>query len=319
MDKGKCFIAVLVVLVIVLMFFLAWSIVSLKSALVPDNGGRIGSIGLGFKTVNDSAILGSMHHADNGNFSGFITVEPSADCLLMALVDYRVVPFYFDGRYNTTHYLSDSLSGQYSGVFSVTNMSEGFHDVLIIGLVSPYNYSSDPWSVSAVSGWLRFNVIVGNATKPSVSFENRSTAVNTVYSSDNGYSSRLSKSPFDNRMLLKEALKPGATLDYYVNVGHGIVNGEILNTSLAIVQMMDYRQIPVRYNTTADVYYGYIDRAENCSVHMSFKAPETMGLHRLINIVVTDPYACFEIAPGAINTGITQSATFEHVDIVIVK
>ena len=237
----------------------------------------------------------------------------------MALVDYRVVPFYFDGRYNTTHYLSGSPTNKYSGIISVTNLSEGFHDVLILGLLSPYNYTSGPFGSSTGGGSVRFNVIVGNATKPAVSFENRSTAVNAVYSSENRVFSTLSTVPFDNRGLRQETLKPGAIFNYYVNVRHGLVNNEIRNTSLAIVQLLDYRQLPVVYGTREDVYYGYIDRSENCSVYMSLKAPEATGWHRLVNIVITDPYANLEMAPGVINTGITQSVTFEHVDIDVVK
>ncbi len=237
----------------------------------------------------------------------------------MALVDYRVVPFYFDGHYNATHYLSGSPTGKYSGLISVTNLPEGFHDVLILGLLSPYNYTSSPLRSLTGGGSLRFNVIVGNATKPAVSFENRSTAFNAAYSSENRMYSGLSKSPFDNRGLFKETLKSGSIFNYYVNVGHGLVNNEIRNTSLAIVQLLDYRQLPVVYGTRDDVYYGYIDRSENCSVYMSFKAPEATGLHRLVNIVITDPYADLETEPGKINTGITQSVTLEHVDIDVVK
>lgn len=201
----------------------------------------------------------------------------------------------------------------------MTNLSEGFHDVLILGLLSPYNYTTGPFGSSTGGGSVRFNVIVGNAKKPAVSFENRSTAFNAAYSSENRVFSTLTKSPLDNRGLLRETLKPGAIFNYYVNVGHGLVNNEIRNTSLAIVQLLDYRQLPVVYGTRDDVYYRYIDRSENCSVYMSLKAPETAGKHRLVNIVVTDPYADLEIAPGMINTSITQSVTFEHVDIDVVK
>jgi hypothetical protein len=319
MDKGKLFIAVAAVILVIFTLALAWSIVSLVRLEIPSH---TSSIGFTFKTADGSLPLWPTQHADDGNFSGLITVEPSADCLLMAMVDYRVVPFYFNGSYNTTHYLSGSPTDKYPGVFSVTNLSEGFHDVILLGLVSPYNYTSDAWGMSyrlPMAGTLRFNVIVGNATKPSVFVENRSTAVNTVYSSDNRMFSALSKKPFDNRMPFKEALKPGAAFDYYVNVGHGLVDREIRNTGLAIVQLLDYRQLPVRYDAADYVYYGYIDRSENCSVHMSFKAPETVGLHRLVNIVVTDPYADLETVTGAMNTAITQSDTFEHMDFEVVK
>ncbi len=143
--------------------------------------------------------------------------------------------------------------------------------------------------------------------------------MNAVYSSENHLFGALTKSPFDSRGLLKETLKSGTIFNYYVNVGHGLINDEIRNTSLAIVQLLDYQQLPVVYGTREDVYYGYIDRSENCSVYMSLKVPETVGQHRLVNIVITDPYADLEIAPGVINTGITTDVTFEHLDIDVKK
>jgi hypothetical protein len=267
--------------------------------------------------------------AGDGNFSGILTIEPSADCLLMALVDYQVVPFSFNGSYDATHYLSGNYDatnytgsctyGTYTGVFSISSLSEGFHDVVFLGIVSPYNYSTSPFGALVSGGAMRFNVVVGNATKPVVSFENRSNAVNAVYSSGGGYFSTLSGEPFGSAVSSQITLKPGSTYDYYVNVGHATVNGEKRNTSLAIVQLLDYEQVPVLYGTGNDVYYGYIDRDENCSVYMSFKAPETEGPHRLINIVVTDPYADLWLSPGEINTKITQLITFEHLDFTVAE
>jgi hypothetical protein len=323
-KKNRAVIAGVIILLIVMMIAAVF-IVNKLGENIPR--GASYSIGFHYANTDGSVPIRYTQYADDGNFSFLLTVEPSADCMLMALVDYRVVPFYFDGRYNSTHYLAGSpmennsgvMSGNYSGLVSVTNLSEGFHDVLILGMLSPYNYTSSPLRSLTGGGSMRFNVIVGNATKPSVSFENRSTAFNAAYSSENHVFSPLSKSPLDNRGLFKETVKPGTIFNYYVNVGHGMVNNEIRNTSLAIVQLLDYRQLPVVYGTRDAAYYGYIDRSENCSVYMSFKVPETVGLHRLVNIVVTDPYADLELASGIINTGITTSVTFEHVDINVVK
>lgn len=315
-TKNRVIVAGVIVLLIVMMIAAVF-IVDKLGANIPRSSSS--SILISYTNVDGSPFGGVTRHADDGNFSFSLTVEPSADCLLMALVDYRVVPFCFDGRYNATHYLTGSPTGNYSGVISVTNLSEGFHDVLLLGLLSPYNYTAGPFGSSTGGGSVRFNVIVGNATKPAVSFENRSTTVNAVYSSENRVFSTLSTVPFDNHGLRQETLKPGTIFNYYVNVGHGLVNNEIRNTSLAIVQLLDYRQLPVVHGTKDDVYYGYIDRSENCSAYMSFKAPEATGMHRLVNIVITDPYADLEFASGMINTAITQSVTFEHADIDVAK
>ncbi len=74
---------------------------------------------------------------------------------------------------------------------------------------------------------------------------------------------------------MQEDVKPGQVLDYYLQVGHGLVNGKKLNTSYAIVQLLDYSQVPVRYDASDYVYYGFIDVNESSSVHLSLKAPDT--------------------------------------------
>lgn len=313
-------------LLLIALVIIAVVLVNNESSKIPTSW----SSGIAFQArdLAGSGLRETVRNVSDGNFSGILTVEPSGDCLLMALVDYKVVPFWFNGSYNTTHYLSGSKGntifkysdpdyGSYTGMFSITNLSEGFHDVLFLGIVSPYDFTSTPGGSRTSGGSMRFNVVAGNATKPSVFIEKRSTTVNAEYSSDNGVFSSLSKEPFDGRSLFQETLKPGTVFNYYVNVGHGCVDGEYRNTSLAIVQLLDYRQVPVVYGTGNSTYYGYIDRNENCSVYMSFKAPEAVGQHKLIDIIVTDPYADLEFPSGMMNTGITRSVTFEHLDITV--
>jgi hypothetical protein len=311
-------------LLLIALVIIAVVLVNNESSKIPNSW----SSGIGFQArdLAGSGLRDTVRNVSDGNFSGILTVEPSGDCMLMALVDYRVVPFYYNGSYNTTHYLSgssgnpkysDSTYGNYTGMFSITNLSEGFHEVLFLGIVSPYNYKSTPGGSLTSGGSMMFDVVVGNATKPSVFIENRSTTVNAVYASGNGVFSTLSKTPFSNLGMYRVTMKPGTVFNYYVNVGHGLVDGEYRNTTLAIVQLLDYRQVPLVYGTGNSTYYGYIDRNENCSVYMSFKSPEAVGQHKLINIIVTDLYAGLEFPSGTMNPGITRSVRFEHLDITV--
>ena len=63
--------------------------------------------------------------------------------MLVALVDYQAVPFYFNGSYGKTHYLNGSPTNNYYGTFSVTNLSQGYHDVVLVGFVAPDNFTYD--------------------------------------------------------------------------------------------------------------------------------------------------------------------------------
>ena len=239
-----------------------------------------------------------------------MTVEPSDDCMLVALVDYRAVPFYFNGNYGKTRYLNGSQTGKYNGTFSVTNLSQGFHDMILVGFVVPDNftYNAGLPANRMTTGSLRYNIVVDNGTKPRPVFENSSTAGNATYRLDYNFSGpNIVREPFDNKGWSWEDVKPGQVLDYYLQVGHGLVNGKKLNTSYAIVQLLDYSQVPVRYDTSDYVYYGFIDVNESSSVHLSLKAPDTAGPHRLVVMLATDPYEDREIAPGVTNTNITWS------------
>ena len=63
---------------------------------------------------------------------------------------------------------------------------------------------------------------------------------------------------FEKKGLFREDVRPGQVLDYYLQVGHGTIDGRKLDTSYAIIQFLDYDQVPVRYNASDSVYYGFI-------------------------------------------------------------
>jgi hypothetical protein len=263
---------------------------------------------------------GTTQYAVDGNFSLPLTIEPSDDCMLVALVDYQAVPFYFNGSYGKTHYLNGSPANQYNGTFRVTNLSQGYHDVILAGFVVPCNFTYDASRQinRMTTGALMYNVIVDNGTKPMPVFENSSTAGNATYRLDYDFGGpNIFREPFDNRGWSREDVKPGQVLDYYLQVGHGLINGKKLNTSYAIVQLLDYNQIPVRFNAYDYVYYGYITVNESSSVHLSLKAPDTAGPHRLVVLLATDPFEDREIAPGVMNTNITRSFQAEYIDLFV--
>lgn len=307
---------VIVIVIVAAVLVLPW----LYSRNLPET--KTNSIGFHMKNLTGSGPLGDTVYTDNESFSFSVTVMPSDDCMLMALVDYQAVPFYFDGRLNSTHYLSGSRTGEYSGTVSITNLSDGFHDVVLIGFVAPYNFSYDyigrPLNLMQ-TGSLRLNVIAGNATKPAAVFENSTTlAGNASYQPDYPHAGpHISWKPFDNRTLFRENLRPGQVLDYYLQVGHGIIDGRKLDTSYAIVQLLDYHQVPVRYNSSDSVYYGFIAVNESSSVHLSLKVPDMPGPHRLVVMLAADPYVNLEKAPGVMNRNMTRSITAEYLDIFV--
>ena len=318
MDKNKLIMAGIAAILIIVLIIAALYFVNVIRKEVPQS--KTNSIGF---RINLSGLgqVGTTQYAVNGNFSLPFTIEPSDDCMLVALVDYQAVPFYFNGSYGKTHYLNGSPTDNYYGTFRVTNLSQGFHDVVLVGFVAPYNFTYDAtgWPMNLMAtGALRYNVIADNGTKPVPVFENSSTAGNATYRLDYNFGGpNIFREPFDNKRWSREDVKPGQVLDYYLQVGHGLINGKKLNTSYAIVQLLDYNQVPVRYNASDEVYYGYVTVNESSSVHLSLKAPDTAGPHRLVVLLATDPFEDREIAPGVMNTNITGSVQAEYIDLFV--
>jgi hypothetical protein len=314
-DKNKLLVAGIAALLIIVLIVAAMFLANMFWAKAPKTNGIGFSINRGWPEA-----VGATQYAAGGNFSLPITVEPTDDCMLVALVDYQAVPFYFNGSYGKTHRLNGSPTGEYSGIISVTNLSRGFHDVVLAGFVAPDNFTYDaglPVNLMA-AGALRYNVIVDNGTKPAPAFENSSNPRNATYRLDYNFSGpNIFREPFDNRGLSREDVKPGQILDYYLQVGHGTINGRKLDTSYAIIQLLDYDQVPVRYNSSDYVYYGFIAVNESSSVHLSMKAPDTAGPHRLVVLLATDPYEDREIAPGVMNTNITERIDAEYFDLFV--
>ena len=110
MDRNKMILIAVGILIVIVIAVVV--IVIPRLTYTPES--KTNSIGFHIKNLTGSGPLGGTQYADNGSFSFLVTVQPSDNCVLMALVDYQAVPFYFDGRLNTTHYLSGSRTDEYS-------------------------------------------------------------------------------------------------------------------------------------------------------------------------------------------------------------
>lgn len=125
-------------------------------------------------------------------------------------------------------------------------------------------------------------------------------------------------------MWQKENVKGGSTIGYYVNLKSPITDGKAVNYSFAIIQMLDYAQVPIRVGSPDTVYYGHIDNNTSAAVHLSVLAPDTRGNHKLVVMVIGDPYENLEVSPyvengqtWTTNKNISSFTTVEHQDIVV--
>lgn len=342
MDNNiKILVAAIVVFVVVcivaLIALYAWNIFMVRSY---GTAGNSGSLGFQYSGENGSQ-LNPTQHSPDGSFKGSLYVEGTADTMLMAMVDYNVTAFSFNGSINETHMIPTRAYINETGyvlpfdpvrlkeTFNVSGMSEGFHDVALLGFVDPYNYSGSDWRYDGPSaqGALRFNVIVNNSSKSWPGPTDNLSSGDTLYFNSSEFpsaSETLSKEPHTPKVWQRESVKSNDTVDYYVNLAHPWFNNNQTSYNFSIVQLLDYKQIPIRAGTDDMVYYGHIDKEMFESAHMSLQAPNVPGDHKLIVIVSGDPYADLEVAPyvednqtWTTNKNASSFTDFEHQDIIV--
>lgn len=240
---------------------------------------------------------------ENESFEGYIRITNAIgkenQYLLLALIDYRTVPFYLQGNRNLTHLigLKPMEDGFYP--FKIENLSPGTHDLLLIVFVNPYEHSLDQYfrmsTDFSLMGEKRLNLIVGNGSIPMPKFRNFDKFCEPSYPLTGLL---VNDKPCSPQAWFSENVSKKEKLGYFINVG----NSEKRNQrTFAVIQFLDYKQIPIRYNSSESVYFGYLNKKEKASIPASLITPDRTGVHELIVVWILDPYEKLEIYPGIRN------------------
>jgi len=258
---------------------------------IENNGSEY--MGFGFYQKNNNTItpFNNTLYVNNGSFDGYMVIDNHFNhenqYLILAFLDYNAIPFYYNGTVSTIHIVNMSPMGMNHSYFNITNIPNGFHDILFLVFLDPYNHSLDEvyrldTDYSDMGRW-RFNVVFKNDLKPLIQFKN-------VYTDDNN-SNKLNgvlvtKDTFSDKIFLSKNVTPNETLNYFINIG----NKRNISENYAIIQLLDYNQIPINYNESNYVYYGSIKSGERSSIPVNIKIPDSNGVHELIIIWTTNPY-----------------------------
>jgi hypothetical protein len=309
----------LMIVVFLALAFLGSCIILNITAGSPASGDYYGSGGY----LSEFFINGRSHenqsglqYAHNGSFSGTWHYSASNDwpgndsCLILALVDYNLTPLYYNGSLAGSHTTRFSLPVSFNVSFNLTGLQEGFHDVLFLTAPNPY---AIPLSFPGVDipGWvdgnsMLFNVIEGNDTRPDVQYgrgplDKYVSYRNVSGNNPRGYGPWLTEKPFIDYMTADGGnpsgndirhmdVSPGEDIDYYINIKSGVGSGSAQCDQFALVQLLDYEQIPIRRDTPENVYYGAMGEGRFFAIHAGIKAPETPGTHVLSLAMTTNPY-----------------------------
>lgn len=259
--------------------------------------------------------------APNGTFIVDFSIQAYYPSLVMVLVDGKTVPFYYNGSVNKTHLIN---IGENASTYvpadpelTITGLSEGVHDVTFLTFVDPYNFNNSIWERGGpVSGGAQsFAVIVANDTKAMQELQEQ-TFAHVVPPSETGTAnvSFLSKSPLSNRVWSSEKIREGTVINYYVNVGQIYLNGNRSSIPFRLIQLLDYEQVPVRYDSADLVYTGSTNNSEPATVPLSFKAPNVTGQHKLVVLLSINPYQALDLTHDDPRWEIANPG-YDHVDI----
>lgn len=280
---------------------------------VPAGVGGWGAYGYGSQILIDGVPpenLSEPYYVRNDSFSGtwhFSTgseVQVDDSCLILALVDYNQTSLTYNGSLGASHTIEYRTPVSCNVSFALTGLQEGFHDVSFFVVLDPYiDIKGDPvYGVWRPDGFgQRYNVIVGNATKPEVVYgagplEKYVTYQNSTANNLMGYGPWLTKVPFAvaadglPSAIQSMTVSSGQDLDYYINVKNGFTPEYERYNQFALVQLLDYEQVPLRQDVPVNVYYGTLDPGRMAALHASIKAPSSPGTHVLSLVLAKYPY-----------------------------
>jgi hypothetical protein len=251
-----------------------------------------------FATPNGSIPLYPTQYIQNGTFKGYFEVmngfPQRYQFLVMALVNYKVVPFYYNGTINSTHVVELDPKSTDTYAFNITDIPDGLNDVYFLVFLDPFNNSSsDDYRLTTehLMTDVRFNVIQGEANKPNI---NLSNFTKQSESSNSIGDILVNKNYFNSTFWLYQNVTKNDTINYNINTQ----NDENKSRTFAVIQLLDYNQIPINNNNSEYVYYGSLNKSEAGSINASLIVPNSSGLHQLAVIIFTHPYENLEISPG---------------------
>jgi len=278
------------------------------------------SFGMGAYTSFDSStLLYPTQRVNNTIFSGYLKLMNSYNIsnkyLVMAFLNYQLIPFMFNKSINTTQIVTINQNKAYMSYFNVNQISYGYSDLLILALKDPYDYfktvSLDTctfkiWYQDPFINYQRFNIIYGSTNKPIINYSQ--TQTNSSSYNINGLF--ITKEPFSNISWVYGNYTKNECINYYIN----IKNNNEKNITFAIIQLLNYEQITTGNNSN-NVIYGYLEKGEACSIPASIVVPDSKGIQDLIVLMITDPYGNLESAPGKLNRDVDSTIIARSVGI----
>ncbi|WP_297555965.1 hypothetical protein [Thermococcus sp.] len=240
----------------------------------------------------DGIFKRAVYHV-NSSFSGYVFLANAKknDYLVFVLLDYKEIPFYLDGKLNLTHYVTLGNMEYRFFRFKIPNVSDGWHDVFVGVFPSPYSTEEQD---SHILYGFRLQLIAGEPILRLPFFER--PLLCTKNNTELDAYLLLTKKACGNTIWYKVSVNQSSTLKYFAVIG----NTEDNLQTFALVQFLDYKQIPIGNRT---VYFGYLHKNEIVSVPITLRLPAD-STHRLVLLYFAYPYEPLDYPPDIENVNL---------------
>ncbi|GGJ16096.1 hypothetical protein [Paenibacillus hunanensis] len=245
---------------------------------------------VGIYNVNGKIEETRQYHIKNGAaFKKFISLGNliSADRIykMIVLVDYKQTKFGVDGNHASIDYTFQMKAGQTLEIpIELKGLKPGMHDVLVVMVKNPDNKSLDEdYRKKTDLNHLiteRFNVIVGDSTKPSADVNYTNTGMKEEQNLGGVFLSKEN----DFKRWLSEDVKSGELMDFFVHVGN---SNEKDNQTYALVLLSDWKQIDILDNK--DVLYYKLGKNDSYVLPVKYQVPAQAGIKDLTALLIQSP------------------------------
>ncbi len=225
---------------------------------------------------------------------------------LLLFVDYKQTAFIVNESTVTEYDFSAKSNENVLIPFKIENLQQGFHDVFFVIAKYPDIHSLDcEYRKSTDMNhllFLRFNILVGNAKVPDVTYTQLENSKEAVFDGI-----LISNKQDLLKRWLTENKHGNDDLKFFIHAGNQSYGKK---QNFAVITLLNWKQ--VEFNNNQDVIFFSLENGTQTSIPAIVSLPHQEGVYDLVTILVHNPYVPLDIYNRMIETGIRVGVNVQN-------
>jgi hypothetical protein len=202
--------------------------------------------------------------------------DESVDFMILSLIDYRQQEFFLNDRLSHRHSITVQPGEQVITKVNLAPLQEGSHDFILLALKMPDPAASSPEGDYLVLSH-RANLFVGDLAFPQVNYQ------------------PLGTNPGSEQITFSPVIKKGKIKDYFVHIN----NGGNFPIKLAMITLLNGKQIPVNSDTGQQILYGEVAAYRQEVLKLKLAGPNCQEDGCELSVLsIENPYVVLEPEAG---------------------